>query len=755
MQNRVRIEAGRMKLDYDRPLIAYAYLAESGAQNDILSGLIPIIAPVAKAKAGKYFDQDFLCQELRRLYGIEVHPWALDELVPRLVSAGVLLQNSITRGNSLYRYAESFAENHAETSEDDIQEILDEFIVYANEVVLKSGINLPEELLRKHFFNQIVTSDFQVRLIRSKQPVVKDTKILQLKSLVATAEEDEEDEVSNEDQSAQQQLDQIKIICASYILHTSVNQPEIFKRLLNIATGAILAEYILNLREPNSAISLKTLKIYLDGPLAMSFLDLSEEKAALHISMLIDMLQKKGGILCIFKEHVDEIRDNLRAALSQDGSGIRRPTHRRMQSSSFRSYAQSVLSDLEGALRRKNITVISPPRAETYFSDELQESLIQALGNYSFHARARDAHAIGGVMRLRGAKITSRSYFHECQHIFITENKRVASVAFNFAISDAGYKESYIPPVITDRYLAGLMFVLYGGKSASELTHQKLLANCASALEPNHTLLSKVTSFLSDVSTERAGSFVEMMTSARSSQHRAIYLLNETNVIHDMADAERAFVDFEAEITESLNSGFIVEREETRNKHASELEELATEKAARELEIQQSRENYESRISELESTLRSAAESNVKIAQALDAKNLADKARELDEIKDVVYKTIQKAETDKKVFSGVIAGVGFLAAAYVNYLSFDLAGPYQKVICALGLVVTPLLSSYVSNSFMRKSNVSRRKRIFDQLIRGRVGLARVVYDYDIDLSSGSVELRCSEPDIEISELIND
>lgn len=30
-----KTEAGRMKLDYERPLMAYAYLAQSGAQNDI------------------------------------------------------------------------------------------------------------------------------------------------------------------------------------------------------------------------------------------------------------------------------------------------------------------------------------------------------------------------------------------------------------------------------------------------------------------------------------------------------------------------------------------------------------------------------------------------------------------------------------------------------------------------------------------------------------------------------------------------
>lgn len=338
MQYGARIGAFNMKNDYERPLIAYAYLAQSGAQDDILSGLVPLLAPIAKSRAGKSFDRDFLSSELNRLYGIEVHPWAVDELVPRMEKAGVLIKKSISRVGAIFHYADSLGDECTKTSEEDIQETLEDFIAFSKNVMLQAKIDVPEELLRKHFFNQIVTSDFQIRLVRPDAIAKGGRKILQLKE----SKELSEDEVSVSDElqvaepSQQKQLDQMKIISASYVLYTSVNNKKIYEQLLHIANGAILAEYILNLREPNSTFTLSSLKIYLDGPLAMSYLDLNEEKVSSYTLTLIESLRSKGASLYIFKGHIDEIRDNLKSAMNQDGSGIRRSTHRRMQRASFR-----------------------------------------------------------------------------------------------------------------------------------------------------------------------------------------------------------------------------------------------------------------------------------------------------------------------------------------------------------------------------------------------------------------------------------
>lgn len=729
-----KTEAGRMKLDYERPLMAYAYLAQSGAQNDILGGLIPIISPIAREHAGQNVDADHLRAELGRLYGIDVHPWAMDELIPRLVKAKMITEKPIGKGRCLHYYAENEDAASDGTSESDIQAILDDVAVFAEGIMSKSGISLPQDFIQKHFMNQLVTSDFQVRLIRPEARQRQDGKILTLRP--GDAEQPAELEMSVEAKN----LNQVKIICAAYILHAFHNNPQVYQKLLNIASGAIIAEYVLNLREPGENVSLKGLRLYLDGPLAMSYLDLSEIAAGKHISLLLDKLKEKGAQLCIFRDHVDEIHDNLRAAQvvhNSDSNGPPRATHRRLQtSSSFRSYVQSVLADIDGALVRKSVSVVRyPEQSVNYFNDDLVTTLTSDLGNYNAQARYRDARAIGGILRLRGGRITSQSYFHDCRHIFVTDNKKVASVAFDFAIRHGQYRQSYVPPVITDRYLAGLMLVIYGGNSASDVSHERLLANCASALEPNHELLTRVTSFLSDVDADRADAFIEMMTSSRSSQHRAVYLLDEKTVIRDLADAERAFVAFEAEIEESIRARYEVQQLEEKQSFDLQLAKIHEDKEKLAQEANASGRQYEERIGELETTLGNARSEYEQVTRRLDSQNQERLEREKNDLEDLLTQAMRVVQTRRRRIVWAIGAVGLLLAVAVNYVSFGLEGQVQKVLCAFALVAIPALFSWLTSRELKKSDARNVKDTFQALLKQRKNLEKASYDYKLNYTT--------------------
>lgn len=144
-----------MKFDFERPLVAYAYLAQSGAQNDILGGLIPLIAPIAKDKSGQIVNPDHLRDELARLYGIDVHPWAMEELMPRLVRAKLATERQMGRNRCVHYYAET-QEVHADgVSESDIQDILDDVARFAESIMGKSGLELEHQYIQKLFLNQL------------------------------------------------------------------------------------------------------------------------------------------------------------------------------------------------------------------------------------------------------------------------------------------------------------------------------------------------------------------------------------------------------------------------------------------------------------------------------------------------------------------------------------------------------------------------------------------------------------------------
>lgn len=726
-----KTEAGRMKLDYERPLMAYAYLAQSGAQNDILGGLIPIISPIAREHAGQNVDVDHLRAELGRLYGIDVHPWAMDELLPRLVKAKLITEKPVGRGRCLHSYAEREEGANDCTSEADIQAILDDVAVFAEHIMSKSGITLPHEFIQKHFMNQLVTSDFQVRLIRPEAKRTAEGNILKLPS--ADTGKPFEPEVSAEAKN----LSQVKIICAAYILHAFHNNPDTYQKLLNIASGAIIAEYVLNLREPGENVSLNGLKLYLDGPLAMSYLDLSEVAAGKHISLLLDKLKEKGAQLCIFRDHVDEINDNLRAALAvhnSDSNGPPRATHRRLQtSSSFRSYVQMVLADIDGALVRKSVSVVRyPDHSVNYFNDDLVSTLTSDLGNYGAHARFRDARAIGGILRLRGGRVTSQSYFHDCRHIFVTENKKVASVSFDFSIRHNDYRQSYVPPVITDRYLAGLMLVIYGGNSASDVSHERLLANCASALEPNHELLSRVTGFLSDVGADRADAFIEMMTSSRSSQHRAVYLLDERTVIRDLADAERAFVAFEAEIADSIRATYEAKQLEDKQSFDSQLAKVHEDKEKLVQNADQAGRQYEEHIGDLEAKLGQTRSEYEEVTRRLDRQTQERLEREKNDLEDLLAQAKLAVERRRRRIVWAIGALGLLMAGIVNYISFSLEGMTQKVVCAIALVAVPAIFSTITSNGLKKSDKKNVKDTFRRLLTQRKNLEKASYDYELN-----------------------
>ena len=103
-------------------------------------------------------------------------------------------------------------------------------------------------------------------------------------------------------------------------------------------------------------------------------------------------------------------------------------------------------------------------------------------------------------------------------YLFITENTSVVKRAIKFLRERGLFFDGEVPPAITDRYLAGLLWVMYGGK-AEDLTPKLLLANCAAALEPKNHLVAKMHRFLDEVSPAQAEYFTALMTKERAGQH--------------------------------------------------------------------------------------------------------------------------------------------------------------------------------------------------------------------------------------------
>ena len=88
-----------------RPFTAFAFLADKLSQGgDIVSGLIPLFTPVIAPLAGTRFEAGKLSELLAEYYGMDIHPYAIEDLAPRLYEQGLLDRKEISSHSFEYIY---------------------------------------------------------------------------------------------------------------------------------------------------------------------------------------------------------------------------------------------------------------------------------------------------------------------------------------------------------------------------------------------------------------------------------------------------------------------------------------------------------------------------------------------------------------------------------------------------------------------------------------------------------------------------
>ncbi|MDH4552867.1 hypothetical protein [Pseudomonas sp. BN607] len=738
-------EGLKVEIDHDRPLLAYAYLAQTGSQDDILSGLVPIVSPIAQANAGKAFDAQELCKKLKELYGIEIHPWVTDELVPNLVSAGVLIPSELNGSVVKHYYAPAERFESISPIEDEVKTLVDQFSAYCSPLIPQEEAIDPA-LVESVFLNQLVSLDFHAQLLKPGVKPKEEPPAGRILRLNRTRAADAA--VPDPVDTAKQ--DRLKLLCASFILKLKDEGSQLFPVLVRIASGAIAAEYILNLREPNTTSSLKGMKFYLDGPLVMSYLDVSDPLACDYATLLIEGLASKGAILCIFQHHVEEIRANLKAALarSEQGDG-HRATYRRLRDRNFRTYVQSLIGNLDSSIRGKKIAIIrTPENAERYFSADEENNLVSALGNYNVYARARDAAAVAAIVRLRQRLTSNRSDFHQAQHVFVTENAQVARRSARFLLQERIYRAEDVPAAVTDRHLAGLMLVLFGAQGSFELAHHRLIANCASALEPSQELLTSVTGFLESLDSVRAEHFRAIMTTQRSAQYMTRFMLEQRMSLDNVDDASRVLEHLEDQWRTALKEESEAEIKKLQEEHKETLRlaEEATAQAAQDTQrVAEELAAHQEKAAEQQRA--SSAQIDALNAGLLSLQNQQNEAlrRDIETSRARVQTLLEKysSENKSRVKSAtvllLITAVIFADVSAYLALEPDSFAKKSWIIILASLAVLAS-SGFIGDYIANNSKIKSRRRFFDQF-HSDLFVQRFSEHLEVDYESSSVKVR--------------
>lgn len=573
----------------NRGLIAYAFLAQaSRVEGDLMSGLMPIFKPIAKLHEGQKFEPAEFAKDLGDVYGLDVNPWAIEDLIPRLEKAGLIARFRLTDELHEYRYSK-IDEEFGEIKESDLRALVDYFVEFATPLLKDRNEPLDRNMLENALFDQLVNPEFLGIVLK---PVDKRERGSTL-TMNKRDEQDEWDESTIE-------RSKMDVLCASFILDAYNNYPEFYELIVRVANGALLSEVVLNLQDPGATIELKDLVVVLDTPFLMALLDLSNEKACSAATAIAVQLKAHGAELAVFSHSVDELKDNLKAAISSVESGRGHgSTARRLEHGAFNKYAKSVLHNPIPRLKQEAIREINPPTSASslqFYSESDEELFFNSLGVFDNNlAQERDAQSIAAIMRLRAGRKAKVGNLPKTKYIFLTSNAWLAQKSQEVLARQRVLSQDEVPPAISDKYIAGLLWVLYGGV-AKEIPRQVLLANCAAALEPRSDIITKMHAFLSQLDDKKAEYFKVLMSEERGGQYLMQLTLGDSHFLTD----ENASVVLEA-MKKSL-----IEKHEAET--ARKLEDLNDSYEAQARELQEKIDNLQERELTITSDLQSAEE---------------------------------------------------------------------------------------------------------------------------------------------------
>ena len=666
----------------DRGLIAYAFLAQtSRGEGNLVAGLAPIFKPIASMKTGEKFDIDEFSQLLDQLYGLKIHPWAIEDLLPQLEISGLLERVTECDGVHIYVYKDIEGEFNA-VSEEDIQRVLDRFVEFASILLEDNGLPVARKALESAFLAQLVEMSF-ISVLLNPDRSKEDRRSSSTLSLKKSKEQSQWEE----DKSTKAK---VEVICASFIVEIYHTDETLYDLVMQIATGAILSEVILNIQDPGETSSLDGLTVVLDSPFLMSALGLTGEEDYQFASEICNQLKENGATLAAFDHSVAELIDNLKGVISSTNSGVGYgPTARRLKNEGFATYVNGVINNVELILEQNEIEVLSKVDEEhfRYFTHEQQENFQSGLGYYhNGLAQHRDAQSVAELVRRRRGKQVKMGRFQSAGLVFITENTDVVDKATKFLKRHNLYNDGEVPPALSEKYLAGLLWALYGGKG-SELTKNLLLANCAAALEPRNDVINRMHQFLKDIDDKQMDLFSALMTNERAGQYMMQASLGDSSLITDR-NAPQVLERMQNALIEKVTTEQQEEINQLRTKHTAALKEKDEQHAR--LQQRLNEEQDEKLSSRIE--LKEATKQLVQIQNYL--RDERDAKVESQRIK--IIKSVKKANKYVKRVSWIIAAVfaffsafvlevvlqdmgpiyRHLAAALVSLLSFVFAPPY-------------------------------------------------------------------------------
>lgn len=512
-----------------RPVIAFALLRQCSElmSTDLLSGIGVLVRPLVSDLAGQSFDSHNLAMRLSNAYGISIPDAALEALVDRLVIAGILVLDQRGQDTARAVYAEAVDSiNIEDDSENQFQGLIDEYLSHAQGLLQSAGKSIADDELVKGFLRHLATLDFLS--IRAKPQINPETAT---KIVGATGREKAQlsEELANPAA--------IDSLVASYITWLKLHRPEGVELLSKVADGALAAELVFDLQAPTAVSKLTNTTVIIDTPLILSYLDLSSVQDKQDADNLFTQIADAGAKIAAFEHSLEEAEGVLAAIqLARSAGAAYGPSVHRFAGGLFRAYFDSMIGKVESKWKQENFGVIKEVANHYHknFTSVEEDELMNAIRISPMDrvlTRERDARSVAETMRLLGGGHIPINNIAACRYVFVTNNGGFQKRAEAYLRRKNHIARGDFNPIITGRYIAGLCWLICGGKSDQSPTVAKLLANCAAALRLNPEIAERTKKFLAQIDPRKASHFEALMTNERAAQYLAEVTLGDISVI--------------------------------------------------------------------------------------------------------------------------------------------------------------------------------------------------------------------------------
>lgn len=704
-------------------LIAFAFVEDAYAKTgDIVSGLLPLFAPLLAGKKGWPFDPKSFSEDVSNRYGIPMSSLVAEGLVERLAEAKLLyLEDKESR---VYRVA-SVQIPDVTIDEESIEGVLNDFVAFANRSLTTLGLEQASEVLKSGLLERLTSAQFLSAVER------KDKNYFVGNKLTLKKKEEPEDVVDL--------ASALDVLSAEFALRSMDQGGISADSLIKIATGALIAEVVLTLQSPGGVSSLDQLSVFIDAPLLLDRLDLSSVELREFAVSLFDLMEKSQVHLAVFSHTLEEMRGTILGPLDamRRGEDPFGPLGSRIRvDASHAAYARSVLDSLIKTVENLGITVLDADELRTEaglqrIPLETEESLRNNVGplHVGLERRIRDAASIASILRLRSG-CTAHS-IADAGSLLVTRNPLVSSLSRSHLVFKKVIGRDEVPPALMDRTLAGYLWFVVGG-NVGAITRQKLIANCAYVMSPKNDIISKVRQYLTEIDADKAKLFSALLL-----DNRAQRCLVHATMGFPAAVTTSNVDAILREVRESV-AGELIEKSERREAkmtaaHQAEISALAETQRADSLkyegELLSLKQHAQSLIDERD---RVATESRVELDEAR-RQLLLKEAKGREDVDSRMAQAVSAAQFSKRLVAVVLI-ILYLALVWVTYdLSPDL-GIWKKIVALLVAVFGFWLVPQISFKFLGDAVWRWR---FDRATR-RLALTNYIHEFNVNPESGTV-----------------